>query len=77
MTSEADRADPSALLLDILRDLVRESRLPMPADGITLDTRFEADLGLDSLGRSELLARVEGRLGINLPQESLLRADRT
>ena len=72
MTSEADRADPSALLLDILRDLVRESRLPMPADGITLDTRFEADLGLDSLGRSELLARVEGRLGINLPQESLL-----
>jgi 1-acyl-sn-glycerol-3-phosphate acyltransferase len=59
-------------VLDIVRELVRESRLPVPETGITLDTRFEADLGLDSLGRSELLARVEKALGVPFPEESLL-----
>ncbi len=61
-------------LLRILRAFARESRLPVPEGGITLDTRLEADLGLDSLGRSELLSRVEQGLGVSLPEEALLAA---
>jgi len=64
--------DHSAELLRILETFVRESRLPVPADGIGLDIRLEADLGLDSIGRSELLARVEQGLGISLLEEALL-----
>lgn len=41
---------------------------------ISLDTRLEADLGLDSLSRSELIARVEKGLGVRLPDEALLAA---
>lgn len=59
-------------LLDILRQLARDSGLDLPADAVTLDTRLEADLGLDSLGRSELIARVERGLGRRLPDEALL-----
>ncbi len=44
------------------------------AGGLTLDTRLESDLGLDSLGRSELLARVERALGVALPDEAMLAA---
>ncbi len=64
----------SAELLRILETFVRESRLPVPAEGIGLDIRLEADLGLDSIGRSELLARVEQGLGVSLPEEALLAA---
>ena len=72
MTStDTDRAD---LVLAVLRELARESRLPEPAGGLTLDTRLETDLGLDSLCRSELLCRVERALGIALPDEALLAA---
>jgi hypothetical protein len=41
-------------------------------ENIGLDTRLEADLGLDSLGRAELIARIERELGCRLPDEALL-----
>lgn len=66
--------DRSADLLRILEAFAQESRLPLPKEGVGLDIRFEADLGLDSLGRSELLSRVEKGLGANLPEEALLAA---
>lgn len=59
-------------LLDILRTFVHESRIPEPREGIGLDTRLESDLGLDSLSRSELIARLEAGLGVRLPDEALL-----
>lgn len=70
----ADDGFSSTELLRILDSFARETRLPMPAGGIRLDTRLETDLGLDSLGRSELLSRVEKRLGASLPEEALLAA---
>jgi 1-acyl-sn-glycerol-3-phosphate acyltransferase len=66
--------DRSAELLRIVDAFARESRLTLPTGGIGLDTRFEADLGLDSLGRSELLSRVEKGLETSLPEEALLAA---
>ena len=37
--------------------------------GVTLDSRFERDLGLDSLARTELLTRIEKTLGVRFPLE--------
>ena len=68
LDSSADR------LFAVLRDFSQDSRLSMPNGGLTLDTRFEAELGLDSLARSELLSRIEKATGVSLPQEALLAA---
>jgi len=70
--TETDAGGTAERLLQALRELARESRLPLPTGGITLDTRLEADLGLDSLGRSELIGRVEEALEAVLPEEALL-----
>ena len=72
MKPDVDRRP--AELLRIVEAFARESRLLVPAGGIGLDTRLEADLGLDSLGRSELLSRVEKGLETSLPEEALLAA---
>jgi 1-acyl-sn-glycerol-3-phosphate acyltransferase len=74
MQVRQDNHDRSAELLRIAEAFARESRLAVPAGGIGLDTRLEADLGLDSLGRSELLSRVEKGLETSLPEEALLAA---
>ena len=71
MTAAPDLANQ---LLTILQSFARDSRLPEPPGGIGLDTRLETDLGLDSLSRSELIARVEQGLGVRLPQEAILAA---
>jgi len=72
----AESGDRSAELVAILTAFARETGLGRPpgesGGGIGLDTRLEADLGLDSLGRSELLARIERGLGVALPEEALV-----
>lgn len=42
---------------------------------ITLATRFESELGFDSLARAELLSRVEQAFGVQLPIDVFARAD--
>ena len=42
---------------------------------IGLDTRLDRDLGLDSLSRMELLARLEGRYHLSLPERLVAEAD--
>ncbi|NVZ08489.1 1-acylglycerol-3-phosphate O-acyltransferase [Allochromatium humboldtianum] len=61
-------------LLTVLSDFARESHLPEPREGLTLDTQLESDLGLDSLSRSELIARIERGLDAHLPDRALLAA---
>ncbi|TCT21518.1 1-acylglycerol-3-phosphate O-acyltransferase [Thiobaca trueperi] len=74
LKGKTDASDQAGQLLTILHSFAQESRLPAPPEGITLDTRLETDLGLDSLSRSELIARVEKGLGVALPNEALLAA---
>ena len=63
-------------LLSILRELVEElhprSRVRTE---IGLDSRLDRDLGLDSLTRMELLARLESHCQIGLPTSLVVEAD--
>jgi 1-acyl-sn-glycerol-3-phosphate acyltransferase len=70
-------AEVETRLLGVVRGLARETGLTAGPEGlglenIGLDTRLEADLGLDSLGRAELIDRIERELGRRLPDEALL-----
>ena len=52
---------------------VRETR-PGRALRVTLDSELERDLGIDSLGRAELLLRTERAFGVALPERALNEA---
>ncbi|MCM2307937.1 MAG: AMP-binding protein [Sulfuritalea sp.] len=66
--------DQSARLLSIVDRLVAEVR-PGGRAGAALDSRLDKDLGLDSLARVELLARIEQAYGLRLDDEVLGAAE--
>jgi 1-acyl-sn-glycerol-3-phosphate acyltransferase len=67
--------DPAALL-EVIRALALELH-PQRMQGrpVTLDSTLDADLGLDSLSRMELVSRVERQLGISLPEQAVAQAE--
>ena len=65
-------ADLCELVAATLRDLQRG--LPARA-GVTPASTLDRDLGLDSLGRVELLLRVERAAGVALPEDTLQAAE--
>ena len=67
--------DETALrLLRLVEQLVAESH-PQRQIAITLDSSLERDLGLDSLGRVELMQRTERTFGVSLPDQVLNTAE--
>lgn len=64
----------SECVLALLHEMARDSGLARAPEAITLETKLETELGLDSLGRAELIARIERALGTQLPDEALLAA---
>jgi len=66
----------SGLLLATIRRLAAElhSR-PEDAIQVALDSSLERDLGFDSLGRVELLTRLEQVFGVSLPERVLASAE--
>lgn len=64
----------STALLPILTQLVQELHPGRAAPTVTLDSRLEQDLGLDSLARVELLLRIERQLGMTAAEEAALGA---
>ncbi|MBN8442050.1 MAG: AMP-binding protein, partial [Thauera sp.] len=60
-------------VLEIVRALVAELR--PGAARVDLDSHLERDLGLDSLARVELLARIEQASGLRLPAGTLTEAE--
>jgi acyl carrier protein len=64
-------------LLALAAQLVRElhPRRPVRPEDFDLDSRLERDLGLDSLGRVELLTRIEDRFGFRLAEQAMTRAE--
>jgi 1-acyl-sn-glycerol-3-phosphate acyltransferase len=74
------RASPAKEDRDALLALVDATRRALHGDvpglpAVRPDSRLEADLGFDSLGRMELLLRIERELGVSLPEDSLQRAE--
>ncbi len=67
--------DPAALL-EVIYALAVELH-PHRADElrVTLDSSLDADLAFDSLTRMELLARIEQRLGVTLPEQAVAMAE--
>jgi len=63
-------ADPSAReckLIAVVRELARELHpRHVEPDTISLSSRLERDLGIDSLGRTELVMRLERAFGVSL-----------
>ncbi|HXU92056.1 MAG TPA: AMP-binding protein [Gallionella sp.] len=75
-TPATDTSDTAGVLLETVRRFAAESRVRSGGTiPVTLDSSLEKDLGLDSLGRVELLMRVERALGINLPEHLLASAE--
>lgn len=64
-------------LLDCIREFLRENnpeQVSLP--DVSLNSRLDLDLGLDSLARAELLATLEKRFRTQLPEDLLTQAER-
>ncbi len=59
-----ERAEIESKLSGLLVD-----ELGLDADKITMDSRFEEDLEVDSLGVVELLMALEDNFGVQIPDE--------
>src|SRR6185436_1835632 len=68
-------AGGAAALLELVRTVAAEAQPHRPPPPVSLDSSLERDLGLDSLGRAELLLRVEAELGTALPARVLGEAE--
>ncbi len=59
-----ERADIESKMTELLVD-----ELGLDADKITMESRFEEDLEVDSLGVVELLMALEDNFGVQIPDE--------
>jgi len=68
--------DTARRLLELTRQLAVELHPERSARlRATLDSRLERDLGFDSLGRAELVLRLEQSFGVRLPERLLAEAE--
>ncbi|SCY38398.1 AMP-binding protein [Nitrosospira sp. Nsp13] len=68
--------EAAGVLLETVRELAAESHVHSGKNiFVTLDDSLERDLGFDSLGRVELISRLERVFGINLPERTLANAE--
>jgi 1-acyl-sn-glycerol-3-phosphate acyltransferase len=67
----ADREAASQALLDEIEGLLAELQPQRQGQsGVDLDARLDRDLGLDSLSRMELIARLEQRFRVRIPDQA-------
>ncbi len=63
-------------LLGLVRDFLREVHAERGASiPVTPESRIDRDLGIDSLGRTELILRIEQVFRVRLPPQTLAEAD--
>ena len=72
MVSETEFSAP---LLEVVRSLLDEIQAGSAPQTINLDSSLEKDLGLDSLARVELLARIERHFEVSLPERLFAEAE--
>ena len=67
--------DDAAHLLHLIATLSRELRSARDLPRVSLESRLSEDLGFDSLGRTELLVRIEQTFSVSLPGSTLAEAE--
>ena len=72
MTDATDPLQSASQLLAVLGELARELQPGRVAMTPTLDSNLERDLGFDSLGRTELILRLERTFEVSLPDRALV-----
>ncbi len=78
MAKTTSKTEPSiaAELLALIRAVGQELKLPpQRLHAMNLDTSFDRELGLDSLSRMEILARIEQHFHVRLPERLLAEAE--
>jgi 1-acyl-sn-glycerol-3-phosphate acyltransferase len=76
MTNLSPDLEPGAdALLAVVRALIAELHPGRPLDGLSLDSALGQDLGLDSLGRVELMGRIERRFDVAMPERLFAEAE--
>lgn len=71
-----DGSHNAASLIAIIRQLCAEiHHQRSPTQGITLDSALDRDIGLDSLAKVELLARIEKQFGVAMPERAFTDAE--
>jgi len=68
--------DRTAALIALLRELVAQTR-PGETVEVSLDSRLDRDLGIDSLARVEVGLRIERAFGVRVPDDALAGAETT
>ncbi|HSW52526.1 MAG TPA: acyl carrier protein, partial [Sulfuricaulis sp.] len=72
---EQDAQQTAEVILQLVQRLGAELHPTRTAAKATLDSLLDRELGFDSLGRVELLARIERALNISLPEQVLVTAE--
>jgi 1-acyl-sn-glycerol-3-phosphate acyltransferase len=72
-----DAGQATAHLLTLIQAISKELHPGQSSSGrpVTLDSRLDMDLGFDSLGRVELISRIEREFGINLADHIFASAE--
>jgi 1-acyl-sn-glycerol-3-phosphate acyltransferase len=73
--SQASVEDLSARLLGLVREVSEELHPGRELRRLALDSSLDKDLGLDSLGRAELLTRLEKAFDVGLPESLVASAE--
>ena len=71
---EAPAIDPAAVVA-VVEAVVRELHPQRKGLHVGLDATLDRDLGLDSLGRVEVVQRLERTFGVRLPESTLVSAE--
>ena len=69
------QADAAAALIRVVEDVAHELHPARRSITATLDSRLDRDLGIDSLGRAELVVRIEHAFRIALPEHMFAEAE--
>ena len=68
-------AEPEARLLRLVEEVARDLNPAQQPLRVQLDSQLERDLGIDSIGRAELVQRAEADFGVTLPTRALSEID--
>ena len=62
-------------LLAVVQDFLRELEAERALRAVTIDASLDRDLGIDSLGKVELLHRIESSFSVHLPESAMVEAE--